>query len=395
LIDRDLAYEGFACPQTGLDNRPLLETLVVDHGRQLVDEFLCRHRARLEQRQSGLTASLENWLDADVPYDAVCNFAFGDMHAALISGDPAEIDRSAAALAIRLHAYGLEGDWQFELDNPVRLFFDGWMLPPGDAVRVSATRQLVEIDTRATDGWRRTAFHRCPSGWQSDGTRSLPVLTYPGLRCNVVPIEYLPAASPSQKLTKGMYDEGSRDTDTTLLLRTYHSAAELISEFAGIYLPWVSHVVKDLIPLPVLNGVLNSSSDNFAPGVISITNQELRWTLAEQLVHEATHQYLYILKRMGPMDDGSDENLYFSPFRNMGRPIVYILFAYHAFANVLLFYRMARAKGLPEDEPGMNDQRKLEADLRMIETALQTTKALTPLGRALWEPLHDLLRQTN
>jgi hypothetical protein len=57
LIDRDLAYEGFACPQTGLDNRPLLETLVVDHGRQLVEEFLCRHGARLEQRQSGLTAA--------------------------------------------------------------------------------------------------------------------------------------------------------------------------------------------------------------------------------------------------------------------------------------------------------------------------------------------------
>jgi hypothetical protein len=373
----------------------LLETLVVDHSRRLVEEFLKRHEARLGKKGTGLTSALDTWLKTDAPYDAVCNFTFGDMHAALISEDPDEIDRCAAAAAIRLHAFGLEGSWKFDLDNPAWFFFDHWMLPPSDALRVSATRQVVEIDTHTSDGWRRSSFHRNRNGWHSDGTTSLPILTYPGIRCTVIPIQYLPAASPAQKLTKGMYDENSRNPDTALLHKTYQSAAALISDYAAVYLPWVSHVVKDLIPLPLLDGVLNSSSDNFAPGVISITNQDLRCTLAEQLVHEATHQYLYILMRMGPMDDGSDDTLYFSPFRNMGRPILYILFAYHAFANVLLFYRMALANGLPHDERGMSDLCKLEADLRTIETSLQTTKALTPLGRALWEPLYDLLRQTN
>jgi hypothetical protein len=394
-MDIDLLCEGFACPQTRVNNIPLLETLGVQHGRRLVEDFVDRHEARLGKRGTGLTSALDSWLQTDAPYDAVCNFVFGDMHAALISEDPREIDRCAAATALRLHVFGLEGSWQLDLHSPSRFFFDNWVLPPSDALRVSATGQLIEIETHTSDGWRRSSFVRDRNAWYSDSAESLSILTYPGIRCTVLPIPYLPTASPAQKLTKGMYDVNSPESDTALLNKTYQSAAALISDYASVYLPWVSHVVKDLIPLPMRDGVLNSSSDNFAPGVISVTNQDLRCTLAEQLVHEATHHYLYILMRMGPMDDGSDDTLYYSPFRNMGRPILYILFAYHAFANVLLFYRMALANGLPSDELGMSDLRKLEADLRTIETSLQTTKALTPLGRALWEPLSNLLRQTN
>jgi HEXXH motif-containing protein len=190
-----------------------------------------------------------------------------------------------------------------------------------------------------------------------------------------------------------LYDGDSRNTDISLVVRTGIAAAELISGFAGIYLPWVGEVIKDLIPLPPRPGILHSASGKLAPGIISVTNQDLRCALAEQLVHEATHQHLYLLTRLGPMDDGSDETLYFSPFRNMGRPVFYILFAYHAFANVLLFYRTARANGMSDGEPGITDQDKLKADLLTLEEALETTKALTPLGRALWEPLREMVHQ--
>lgn len=394
MITEDLAYEGFASPKTGVDNMPLLEMLIIDHGKQIVDTFLERHATRLERSGSGLVPALKTWLQADTPYDAVCNFTLGDMYSALLSEQPDELDRCAAALAIRMHAFGLEGEWQFQLDNPVSFLFDRWMLPLGDAVRVSATSQTVLIDTHTEDGWRQTAFRRRgENGWESNDAKPLPLTLHPELRCTVVPVEYLPAASPAQLLAKGLYDGDSRNADTNLFLKTCSGATELISEYAGMYLPWVRHVVKDLIPLPPRPGVLHSASGNLAPGVISVTNQDLRCALAEQLVHEATHQYLYILKRLGPMDDGTDETLYFSPFRNMGRPILYILFAYHAFANVLLFYRMARANGLSDDEPGMSDQQKLEENLQTVDKALQTTRALTPLGRALWEPLRDFLRQ--
>lgn len=110
--------------------------------------------------------------------------------------------------------------------------------------------------------------------------------------------------------------------------------------------------------------------------------------LAEMLVHETTHQYYYLLTRMGPVDDGSDAELYFSPAKQRGRPIHYILIAYHAFANVLLFSQRCLANGY--DDPDGYLQRNVLALtewMRHFEAALGTTKALTPLGEALWRPL--------
>ena len=96
------------------------------------------------------------------------------------------------------------------------------------------------------------------------------------------------------------------------------------------------------------------------------------------------------------MDDGKDDTLYFSPFRNTGRPIYNILITYHAFANVVLFYRTALAHGLSADETSalavQERVKELEEKLQPLEQALQATTSLTPLGLALWEPLRGQLQ---
>jgi HEXXH motif-containing protein len=170
----------------------------------------------------------------------------------------------------------------------------------------------------------------------------------------------------------------------------------MIANYAPFYAPWVSYVVRDLIPVPARLAVANSASGGHTPGAICIANRPDPCALAEILVHEATHQYLHILTRLGPLDDGTDETLYFSPFRNALRPVYYILVAYHAFANVLLFYSMAQAHGLSVDQYGagaLPRMQRLKDGLEQLERALDATPALTPFGRALWEPLHDQLRR--
>ena len=161
---------------------------------------------------------------------------------------------------------------------------------------------------------------------------------------------------------------------------------------------WIGYVLRDLIPLPDRSGMHNSGSEYLLPGVICVSNQNDPWALAEMLVHEATHQYLYILNRLGPLDDGTDQTLYFSPIRNMGRPIHFIVVAYHAFGNVLLFYRTVRDAISADREAGARIHRRVEEldpQLAGLEHALQTTKALTPLGRALWEPLYEEVHRSS
>src|SRR5262249_9893120 len=128
-------------------------------------------------------------------------------------------------------------------------------------------------------------------------------------------------------------------------------ALALLAEYADLYQTWVGRVVQYLVPWKPLPDQLpsGSSSHNCAPGVLGIGNHGHPLALVDSLVHEASHHHYYILTKLGPVDDGSDANLYYNPFLEMDRPIGRILLAYHAFANVLLFCRLARARGLPPD----------------------------------------------
>ena len=111
--------------------------------------------------------------------------------------------------------------------------------------------------------------------------------------------------------------------------------------------------------------------------------------LAEMLVHEATHQYMYILCRLGDIDDGSDPKLYYSPVRRMERPLWAIVLAYHAFANVLLLYRLCRQSGIEDDGYCSRHEALLVPQLRELERVLTQTNALTEIGRGLVEPLSE------
>ena len=105
------------------------------------------------------------------------------------------------------------------------------------------------------------------------------------------------------------------------------------------------------------------------------------------LVHESSHQYFYVLQHFGSIADGSDTELYYSPVKRTGRPVTAILLAYHAFANVLLYYRECLERNLDDDGYCAKNEKQAVIELAQLECALQATPSLTPLGQALWEPL--------
>lgn len=57
--------------------------------------------------------------------------------------------------------------------------------------------------------------------------------------------------------------------------------------------------------------------------------------IAGTLVPESSHQYFYLLEKIGAIDDGSDQQLYYSPATRVDRPISRLPMAFHAFVNVL------------------------------------------------------------
>jgi hypothetical protein len=58
----------------------------------------------------------------------------------------------------------------------------------------------------------------------------------------------------------------------------------------------------------------------------------------------------------------------------------------------MLFYRLCQDSGYPDPDGYIaRNVAELLPQLAQLDTALQTTQSLTPIGRALWEPLAEMI----
>jgi 2'-hydroxyisoflavone reductase len=382
-----LLQRSFACPYFG-PNPEYLALLVVEHARYVGELFLERDGSLIEARSDGLVPLLWGWRSSKATYKTVWDLAFGGIYSGLSLKDDNDLRRRAGALALRLHACGQDGEWALDLDPPVSFRFDRWLLPAADRLHVSAVAGKVSIDSWLGGVSRRSRFDRTGDTWDGDNACPLPVVSRADVRAIVLPEEALQGREFER-----FRGELSRH-DLAATVAEFDAALSLIGDYAGTYLPWVGCVLRYLVPLKWKLGLASSSSsDNRAPGVVLFANDHSCFALAEVLVHEASHQYFFVLNRRGTIDDGSDTNLYYSPFREMDRPIFFILMAYHAFANVLLFYREALAHDLSPEHLSRDREEELASKLAVLEPVLRGTTALTPLGRALWEPLYERIHQ--
>jgi len=113
--------------------------------------------------------------------------------------------------------------------------------------------------------------------------------------------------------------------------------------------------------------------------------------LAESLVHESSHQYFDISTWLNNAEGDSDETLYYSPAAKRDRPLSAILLAYHAFANVLLMYRSMLHAGFDVDNYAADNYTLLSQEVAELDKPLRGNRALTDIGRGLYEPLRAQL----
>jgi HEXXH motif-containing protein len=115
--------------------------------------------------------------------------------------------------------------------------------------------------------------------------------------------------------------------------------------------------------------------------------------VAELLVHESSHQYFHYLEIDTLPTNGRDKNLYPSPYVEKDRPIDRILLSFHAFANIVLFYRACLSAGLTEDRHLADESIAYNCPiLARFGEVLEQSPGLTEAGRELFEPLRDRLR---
>jgi HEXXH motif-containing protein len=378
MIYTDLPLSDLACPLPNRDGS-FIEELAAEHARQTLSLFTERYAGHVGG--SELLSLLADSAEGHLPFDTVWHPAFGGIHAGLSEQGPA-LDQRAAACALRLHECGYGGEWELRLSTPVSFHLNRWRLPAGDALRVSATGDSVTVSVRADEEWKTvTTRHRGDEWLLTGGAVTLPCLRRPDTEWIVWGRDQLQSWELLD-IAINLEESGPE-----LMVPRCDAALGVLHDFAPDHFSWVSKVVRFVAPWRVEDGQRPSS--NLAPGLVGVGNHDHAPSLADSLVHEASHHYYYTALRLGKVDDGSDPTLYYNPFLERKRPINRILLAYHAFGNVLLFCRAAKANGLGGDEYISERERQLEEQLSVLGQALRSTGALTPLGRALWEPIYE------
>jgi HEXXH motif-containing protein len=168
------------------------------------------------------------------------------------------------------------------------------------------------------------------------------------------------------------------------------AAFDLMRRHAPRYARWVQRITRVVLLQTSARGLMESGSYPTRVGMIRVSADARPAAVAEMLVHEACHQYFYVLRRLGPFFEKGADSTYYSPLKQRNRPLEKLLLGFHAFGNVLLMHRQLNARGaLAGFTPEMIDV--TESETRTMWRTLSEHAIFSSLGRALFLPLQDRL----
>jgi hypothetical protein len=380
-------FRGFSCPQESFDE-PLFSTIAVEYARGVAGRFLSRYRGHLTASSSGLVEFLDSWLETDIDFSQAWSAIYGQLGEILAGRSPLTPLAAAIRLAFTIHEHGIPGEWDASLSSATSFRYARWVLPRATHFHTRVDGRSVTIQTQ----FNGEAPQKCD--FTSDGPNwSAPsgLVSYPELpmeRNRLTFLLFEPLYSPEFSF---LQEELLPKSAWPGVPARFEESLHILRSAVPEYLTWVDRTMRNIIPLRGGDsGTITSGSTKADPGTCHISSGSNALALAEMLVHEATHQYYHLLTRVAPVHDGSDTKLYYSPFKRSGRPIQYILIAYHAFANVLLFTRACMQAGVADLEGYLaTNEAELLPQLLQLEEGLKETHALTRVGLSLWDPLSE------
>ncbi len=367
IRETELLATVLSCPSELSPPVPLAD-IAASHLRAHLAGFLRRRGDAVRARSEGLVAHLEGVLAgaAALPHDASMAFPAPAIIDSLTSPevDPVWV---AARLAAHFHGLGQRGTWSAQLAAPRTVRF-------GHRVTPAAAHLVLDGDALHLDGRATTV----------DALRTLGVVEVPGGHGAV----WLAGADDAEALSldpaKGFSAAPLADRVTEL-----RAALEAVARFAPEYLPWIGGAVRVVAGWPGSGDKVMSGSVPGQPGVVYVSSPLSTLRVAESLIHEAAHQYFHIGELHTRFHTLADAATYWSPYVQKERPIDRILLAYHAFANVSVFYQRVLA-GTDDAATVARARFALEQHrphLHTFREVLERSPGITAPGRALHRTL--------
>lgn len=326
---------------------------------------------------------IHEWRDRCSSFqDAWCP-QIGEVESSLAAQTPST-QTLAASLSIAALVSGTIGEFECDFGENHSLFWGKYAIPSADRIAASSdgNRAIVVVER---EGVRSVIeFALFENEWC---TTQLPLAhtMLSNKRIALTSANILPA----ELLERPGVDRWPVfPAITPQLVEHFDTAFDVMRCASPNYSQWVERVLRQIIPNEYVKGSSGSGSWSDLPGCVYMSVYPHPAELAETLIHEASHQYFNLISSVFAVDDGSDRQLYYSGAVKRERPIDRILIAYHAFANVELFYRDYLASGISDPFIHMQLDRTFQL-VDQLEVPLRQTKSLTSCGQMLFEPLYE------
>ncbi len=380
-------YRGFSCPYQPF-NQQFFSLLAAQYSRSLIELFLDRFEQRLDQTGNGVTEMLSRIYADEPPNDEI--FWSGVpamMMESLTNGDALSAQRAAASLLLHCGAYGVSGDWELRFDQPSIFLWGSYLLPESERLIVNHNQETVRILSEIKGSKHESRLRRVAGtgAWHSEELTQLPLVADDGYAVTLLPDR----AAPPLECDSPILSQISSPTHESIA-----QALGLLRALAPRYRDWVTRVLRRLIVVAAPQAGIMSGNLHGYYSMFYISDSRVPLVIGEMLVHESSHQYFHSITSLEDVADQTDPTTYYSPFVRRPRTIDRLLLAYHAFANVYLYYRECLASP-DHHERAKAELRTVYNDLSVVEDTLMTSDKLTPIGRALIEPLYRELHRGN
>jgi HEXXH motif-containing protein len=376
-------FRHFGCPDEAGDLRTM-DAIAVPHAAAVAFRLALMLS---DDTSADLADFLTSWSETAMQtacFDDVWDLAFG--HAQWSLSHTAACRDAAIRLSLRLTKIGHFGVWSADSDGLVGLRLGNRLLPKTSRIELRAGSAAAELVLEQPDGGRLVALREGNGIWHVPGGMALPAFPAGADRGS---IRLLPRpALPDAEGTSFDGVELFPTVDATMATNLA-AGASVLGARAPVMLDWALRVLRGIAPCrSAAEFRAISGSGEHTPGIIHVSYPLGRFDVAEILLHEAAHQYFYLLERLGPLEDGSDTRLHWSPPIRRARPLSRILMAYHALANVRLFYETCRDTGAEAKGYLDHNLQPIDEAVAKLDAPLRDSTALTTLGRVLYETLH-------
>ncbi|MET0646180.1 MAG: HEXXH motif-containing putative peptide modification protein [Pyrinomonadaceae bacterium] len=384
-LSEQLLLVEFSCPAEPFDES-LFTAVGVQHVQAVLEIFLSCFRAELTGCV-GVTEKLEEIITSEPDFNAVWSPAVSTCFRATSLRNSSLARKAAAEVLLQAAAHGVQGGWEIEFAKPGLFLWDACLLPKCDYLSVNTVGETASVITRGAGAESRVLFRRASdeaAKWVGDGGESLASLsTEDG------PVVFLPRGILNPSDLDGFHNDLTPAPEIiSPVPAAVEGAFNLLKSSSPVYSKWVSRVIRRVaVAGSAAKNYLQSGMVPRACGLAFMTDRQDVLSQAETLVHEASHNYFYLLSTLGTTVDPASDELYYSPFARVMRGLERVLSSYHAFANVYLFHRDCR-DALPDYQQVCTERMSsILEDLRTVEECIKGSKRLTPAGTVLVERL--------